>query len=227
MDISDNEYTNNFESKKRILPYQHTAITHLIDSGQSPYSSSKRESQSSSLQSNQQGNSSGDTGILDQSSSNQPVPDLKSATSATLTNLKDNVLKNIFENKYKYYKRLKQLPSQVEKSGSNTSLVEGQKPKKIVVDDAIKILEMILVEQESKMKEEFNQELEVVGKLGPFPKFFESILVYKKLGWPHQDQNQPSFLLQIRLNDQYDSFVRYNEEYIKSNNQNVDCSYLS
>lgn len=142
---------------------------------------------------------------------------LKDSTSRTLDNLSTNALKSTFESKFKYYKRLKQLPSQIIKmqaqenlnnqnqnnnlpssSTSSTSTnncnLLTKDPRKVNVDDAIKILEHILVEQEEKMKEEFQSEL------------------YK------------------RLNDQYESFQRFKEEFMRNSGEsmgNYECSYLS
>jgi hypothetical protein len=206
----DMETDSSISCKKVILPYHHTAIT--TSNGHLSMDDTNIGTNTCMINHQQQQQL--------ENYGEEKIRDLKDSSSRTLDNLSSDLLKSIFENKYKYYKRLKQLPSQQQQQGvnsCNTSLGNHlscslqnsmsqvsnsgcstststsssiQKPKKVILEDAIKILEMILVEQEDKMKEEFNIEL------------------------------------QSRLNDQYDSFVKYNEEYVKAN-RNFDCSYLS
>jgi len=95
-------------------------------------------------------------------------------------------LKSEFESKFKYFKKLKQLPSQTNKNSTLTD----EKPKKVYLDDAIKVLETILVDYKSQMDQEFSLQL-----------------------------NQ-------RMSDQYETFRRYEEKYVKDHKKS-DCSYLS
>ena len=143
---------------------------------------------------------------------------IEDANSTTLGNLTTDLIKASFEHKLRYFKRLKQLPSQEAKArslsqstskasaaaspkASSSSLASSQSQnqnqtqnnnpnKKVFTDDAVFILEKILLEQEAKLKEEFDEEM------------------------------------RKRLADQHESFVRYNEEYVKSHGA-FDCSYLS
>lgn len=246
-------------NKKLILPYHHTAITTgavsfdrgMYDDQQQMIEARKNSKNLVNLPQNCRNavSSFSTCGSKDNLTFDE-------ATTVALSNLTPKLIKSSFEAKFKYYKRLRQLPSQVGKASGRSSSRQSQSQnqsqnqlgnsngngntivrvgdgmiattnnslkqstsqssisnlsmasssnmtcslqnqstntntnKKIFTDDAIYILEKILLEHESQMKEEFEEEL------------------------------------RKRLNDQYESFVRYNEEYMK-NNKSFDCSYLS
>jgi len=171
---------NQKRAKKLIFPFQHTAIT-------TPITSKNIK-----------------TSISDINTINSTkTPFLIENQINTISSETTNTLKQTFQNKYKYLKRLKQLPSQMNKPNFATSFEKNpfstqnieknltNQPKKIFVDDAINILEHILKEKEENMRQEFTDELTV------------------------------------RLSEQHNSFCKYNEEYIKNQINATDCSYLN
>ena len=130
------ETDSNISVKKTILPYQHTAIT-TGNIGMSMYDDDQAQSQISQASCG--------------SSANQNLflnKNLDDASTSTLNNLSTSSLKSSFENKLRYFKRLKQLPSQLAqlKGACSGSGVGGTGSKKVNIDDAVHILEKILLE---------------------------------------------------------------------------------